>query len=149
MGFWLWPWGGTLLKWLKCFVCSFACCLHFPFWLQWTRFLCHPPHASAPTMSCTDSGSRFPTWIPCSPSQMAVGRCNCRFIWPLRYDAEVKSWMEEPRERKAFPSLWERMKQHRVQRRCECHVGLSSTLALALTWDFIYRYNYIYIYMHV
>lgn len=117
---------------------SFACCLHFPFWLQWTHSLCHPPHASAPTLSCTDSGSRFPTWIPCSPSQMAVGRCNCRFIWPLRYDAEVKSWMEEPCERKAFPSLWERMKQHRVQWRCECHVGLSSTLALALIWDFIY-----------
>lgn len=119
------------------FVPLLAVCI-FPSGCNGRAFCVTLPHTSAPTMSCTDSGSRFPTWIPCYPSQMAVGRCNCRFIWPLRYDAEVKSWMEEPRERKAFPSLWERMKQHRVQWRCECHVGLSSTLALALIWDFIY-----------
>lgn len=59
------------------------------------------PHS----MSCTDSGSRSPTRTHYSLSQMAVGRCNCMFIRPLRYDAEVKSWMEEPCERKAFPSL--------------------------------------------
>jgi len=58
-----------------------------------------------PSTSCTDSGSRSPTRTPSSPSQMAVGRCNCVFTRPLRYDAEVKGWVEEPRERKSFPSL--------------------------------------------
>lgn len=149
--------GGFLIMALRRYIVEVArmldlfLCLLFAFSLlaAMDRLFVVPPPPPPPPMSCTDSGSRSPKQTPCSPSQMAVGRCNCMFIQPLRYDAEVKSWMEEPCERKAFPSLWERTKQHRVRWRCECHVGLSSTLALALIWDYIYIYNYIYIYMHV
>lgn len=105
-------------------------CLLFAFSFLTARDRLFAP-APQPSMSCTDR-LRVPHPDPSLPCQVAAGRCNSMFIQPLRYDAEVKSWMEEPCERKAFPSWCERTKQHRVQWRCECRVGLSSTLALAL-----------------